>query len=150
MRFPSRKMRWPWLGYEEKVCHQLYYVDYQQSRLASHHVGSNERYGGCTFENLFDCIDRTPLEMTIEFESLVSLELNALMRASLREELINFSLFAMPKGKALGLVSTPTDIYRYLWAVVKQDIRVVTLFFLCQCYILKSLNHTFMTLIPKR
>lgn len=80
----------------------------------------------------------------------VSPQLNSWMRAFLREEEIKYSLFSMPQGKDTGPDNITVDILQHCWSMVKNNIIVVTLFFFQNYYMLRSLNHTFITVIPKK
>lgn len=58
-------------------------------------------------------------------------------------------LHEMPKSKALGLDNIRVEILSRHWNVIKKGNLAVVLHFFNNHGILKSLNHTFLVLIPK-
>ena len=71
------------------------------------------------------------------------------MKGSLREE-----IFQVVKGlegdNALGLDSFTMAFYHYCWRIVEKDVLVVFEEFFQHCKFEKSLNATFIALIPKK
>ena len=55
----------------------------------------------------------------------------------------------MAPSKALGPNGMPPIFYQKYWHVVGQDVTNVVLSYLNSGCLLKSINHTFITLIPK-
>ena len=55
----------------------------------------------------------------------------------------------MGSWKALGLDGIPAVLFQKCWDTMGQTVIQATLSFLRTCYILKELNNTFITLVPK-
>jgi len=62
---------------------------------------------------------------------------------------IEMAVFQLGAHKALGPDGTPAFFFQEYWAVVKQDIFNSTQAFFHSGSLLKALNKTFITLIPK-
>lgn len=60
------------------------------------------------------------------------------------------ALFAMAKGKPMGPDGILVDVFMHHWEIVKHDLVQVSLHFFRHHYWLRSLNHAFKTLVPKK
>lgn len=64
-------------------------------------------------------------------------------------EEVELTLRCMKKNKATGPDGVTTDIFLHHWVSAKDDFLVVILDFFKHKRMLKSFNHTFLTIIPK-
>lgn len=64
-------------------------------------------------------------------------------------EEIKEAAFQLGSWKAPGLDGIPAMLFHKCWDTMGQTIIQATLSFLRTCYILKELNNTFITLVPK-
>lgn len=60
------------------------------------------------------------------------------------------TLFSLDTNKSPDLEGIPDDILKHHWMSVKNELIVVVLWFFKKRRMVHSLNHTFVTLIPKK
>lgn len=80
---------------------------------------------------------------------MVTKEKNINLRKPIAKEEIDQVVQEMPNGKAPGRDGFIVELFKACWEVVKHDIYGVVEDFICSTSILKALNSTMITLIPK-
>lgn len=72
------------------------------------------------FGNLYNCDACPAPNVDFNFSTVISLEVNAWLRAFPREEVAKHALFSMPKNKSPGPDGVTAEIFQYHWELVKR------------------------------
>jgi len=107
-----------------------------------------QHFQGITQENSSDR-EHFIREVTSHIPKLVSREDNFNLNRAVMEEEISEVLKDMQNGKAPGLDGFNVDFFKSCWNIVKQDILQVVEDSKVKKTILRALNTSFITLIPK-
>jgi hypothetical protein len=116
-------------------------------------VQGNEAIGNCfesTFSSLFQSQSPPfPEELSNLFEPVISQEDNSFLCNIPSEEEIKETLFSMNSNKSPSPDSLPPLFFKHYWSIVKPEVIIAVQKFFQSGRLLKPLNHTFITLIPK-
>lgn len=80
----------------------------------------------------------------------ISNEVNAWLKQFPSKNEIRSTLFTFESNKLLGPDGVPFDFSKHHCSMVKNDVIVVVLWFFQKRLMIRPLNHTFVTLIPKK
>ena len=102
------------------------------------------------YAELFTTSNPQNLERVLEgIQEVVSRDMNSKLTAPYKAEEVELAIKEMAPLKAPGLNGMPPLFYQTYWTEVGMDITQAVLSCLNSGSILKSINHTFITLIPK-
>ena len=102
------------------------------------------------YANLFTTSNPCNLEHILEgVQSVVTEEMRATLARPFNVEEVDCAIKDMAPLKAPRLDGTPPLFYQTYWTDIGMDVSQVVLSCLNSRFILKSINHTFITLIPK-
>jgi hypothetical protein len=102
------------------------------------------------YKTLFTTSSPTHLaEAVEEVQSVVTEEMNDNLTREFRAEEVQQAIQQMAPSKAPGPDGMPPIFYQKYWHVVGSDVTMAVLSCLNSGSLLKSINHTFITLIPK-
>jgi hypothetical protein len=102
------------------------------------------------YTTLFTTSNPTHLaEATSEVQKVVTMEMNNTLTREFRAEEVEQAIQQMAPSKAPGPDGMPPIFYQKYWHVVGSDVTTAVLSCLNSGSLLKSINHTFITLIPK-
>ena len=102
------------------------------------------------YNTLFSTSNPTSLnEAVANVPKVVTVDMNNNLIRDFRDEEVEQAIKQMAPSKALGPDGMPPIFYQKYWHVVGSDVTTAVLSCLNSGRLLKSINHTFITLIPK-
>ena len=103
------------------------------------------------FSELFTSSKPDPLVGELEsIPQVVTTEMNTILTSDFQAWEVEVALKQMAPLKAPGPDGMPPLFYQNFWNLVSSDVTSTVLLFLNQGTLPNSLNHTFITLIPKK
>nr|XP_027088506.1 uncharacterized protein LOC113709853 [Coffea arabica] len=160
--FWSQKARINWLREGEK--NTKYFHAHVKGRRSNNKIRKLQREDGSWTENeeevvseisdyfqkLFTCGDRRDMSEVLEgIPCSITHEMNAKLTKPIEKKEIKNALFSMQPEKAPGQDGMPPLFFQRFWNILKGDIIPAILSFFNTGHMLKSINHTVISLIPK-
>ena len=117
-------------------------------------IENNEGIAKCLVQYYQDLLQLANQQLctlaTYSIQRVITEEINSKLSSEFTQMEVKQAINQMALLKALGLDGVPPLFYQHYWNLIGDDISNTMLHYLSSTTLLEHLNHTFITLIPKK